>query len=100
MKKMIWKSFLALSIAGFVASTASSQGRFDDVEVKAQAVGGSVYMLVGAGGNIAVSAGLDGLLIVDNQYADLADKIAASLADISKEQTRYVINTHFHGDHT
>jgi cyclase len=40
------------------------------------------------------------LLIVDNQYADLADKIAASLADISKEQTRYVINTHFHGDHT
>ncbi|GAC29220.1 MBL fold metallo-hydrolase [Brumicola pallidula] len=100
MKKIIWKSLLALSLVGFVASTALSQGRFDDVEVKAQAVGGSVYMLVGAGGNIAVSAGPDGLLIVDNQYADLADKIAASLADISKEQTRYVINTHFHGDHT
>lgn len=100
MKKIIWKSLLALSLVGFVAFTALSQGRFDDVEVKAQAVGGSVYMLVGAGGNIAVSAGPDGLLIVDNQYADLADKIAASLADISKEQTRYVINTHFHGDHT
>jgi glyoxylase-like metal-dependent hydrolase (beta-lactamase superfamily II) len=100
MKKIIWKSLLALSLAGFVASTALSQGRFDDVEVNAQRVGGSVYMLVAAGGNIAVSAGPDGLLIVDNQYADLADKIAASLADISKEQTRYVINTHFHGDHT
>jgi glyoxylase-like metal-dependent hydrolase (beta-lactamase superfamily II) len=100
MKNMIGKSLLALSLAGLFASTALSQGRFDDVEVKAQAVGGSVYMLVGAGGNIAVSAGPDGLLIVDNQYADLADKIAASLADISKEQTRYVINTHFHGDHT
>jgi glyoxylase-like metal-dependent hydrolase (beta-lactamase superfamily II) len=100
MKNMIGKSLLALSLTGLFASTALSQGRFDDVEVKAQAVGGSVYMLVGAGGNIAVSAGPDGLLIVDNQYADLADKIAASLADISKEQTRYVINTHFHGDHT
>jgi glyoxylase-like metal-dependent hydrolase (beta-lactamase superfamily II) len=100
MKKIIWKSLLALSLAGFVASTALSQGRFDDVEVNAQRVGGSVYMLVAAGGNIAVSAGPDGLLIVDNQYADLADKIAASLADISKKQTRYVINTHFHGDHT
>jgi len=100
MKKMIRKSLLALSLAGFFASMAFSQGRFDDVEIKAQAVGGSVHMLVGAGGNIAVSAGPDGLLIVDDQYADLAEKIAASLADISKEQTRYVINTHFHGDHT
>ena len=100
MKKMIGKSLIALALAGFFASTAFSQGRFDDVEVKAQAVGGSVHMLVGAGGNIAVSAGPDGLLIVDDQYADLAEKIAVSLADISKEQTRYVINTHFHGDHT
>ena len=94
------KSLLVLSLAGLVAFNAAGQGRFDDVEVKAQAVGGSVHMLVGAGGNIGVSAGPDGLLIVDDQYADLAEKIAASLADISKEQTRYVINTHFHGDHT
>ncbi len=100
MKKAIGKSLLALSLAGLLSSAAFSQGRFDDVEIKAQAVGGSVHMLVGAGGNIGVSAGPDGLLIVDDQYADLADKIAASLADISKEQTRYVINTHFHGDHT
>jgi cyclase len=100
MKNILQKSLLALSLAGLFASTAFSQGRFDDVEIKAQAVGGSVHMLVGAGGNIAVSAGPDGLLIVDDQYADLAEKIAVSLADISKEQTRYVINTHFHGDHT
>ena len=100
MKKAIGKSLLALSLAGLLSSAAFSQGRFDDVEIKAQAVGGSVQMLVGAGGNIGVSAGPDGLLIVDDQYADLAEKIAASLAGISKEQTRYVINTHFHGDHT
>jgi glyoxylase-like metal-dependent hydrolase (beta-lactamase superfamily II) len=100
MKKVMKKSLLALSLTGLVLSSAFSQGRFDDVEIKTQAVGGSVHMLVGAGGNIAVSAGPDGLLIVDDQYADLAEKIALSLADISKEQTRYVINTHFHGDHT
>jgi glyoxylase-like metal-dependent hydrolase (beta-lactamase superfamily II) len=100
MKKVIGKSLLAISLAGLMTSTAFSQGQFDGVEVTSQAVGGSVHMLVGAGGNIGVSAGPDGLLIVDDQYADLADKIAASLADISKEQTRYVINTHFHGDHT
>ena len=100
MKKTMKKSLVALLLAGLFVSTVFSQGRFDDVEVKAQAVGGSVHMLVGAGGNVGVSAGPDGILIVDDQYADLADKIAASLADISKEQTRYVINTHFHGDHT
>lgn len=100
MKKMMEKSILALSLAGLMASSVFAQGRFDNVEVKAQSVGGSVHMLVGAGGNIGVSAGPDGLLIVDDQYADLAEKIAVTLADISKEQTRYVINTHFHGDHT
>jgi cyclase len=100
MKKTMKKSLVALSLAGLFVSTVFSQGRFDDVEVKAQAVGGSVHMLVGAGGNVGVSAGPDGILIVDDQYADLAEKIAVSLADISKEQTRYVINTHFHGDHT
>ena len=100
MKKILQKTYLALSLATLMSSSAFAQGRFDDVEVKAQVVGGSVHMLVGAGGNIGVSAGSDGLLIVDDQYADLAEKIAASLADISKEQTRYVINTHFHGDHT
>jgi cyclase len=100
MKKVIQKGLLTLSLAGLMASAAFSQGRFDGVEIKSQAVGGSVHVLLGAGGSIGVSAGPDGLLIVDDQYADLADKIAASLADISKEQTRYVINTHFHGDHT
>mmetsp|Transcript_45319 Transcript_45319/g.144217 ORF Transcript_45319/g.144217 Transcript_45319/m.144217 type:complete len:288 (+) Transcript_45319:126-989(+) len=100
MKKILQKTSIALSLAALMSSSVFAQGRFDNVEVKAQAIGGSVHMLVGAGGNIGVSAGPDGLLIVDDQYADLAEKIATTLADISKEQTRYVINTHFHGDHT
>jgi glyoxylase-like metal-dependent hydrolase (beta-lactamase superfamily II) len=97
-KLAIYCSVIALS--SLIASTSFAQGRFDNVDIKTEAMGGSVYMLVGAGGNIGVSAGPDGLLIVDDQFAGLADKIAAALADISKEQTRYVINTHFHGDHT
>ncbi|MDT0629711.1 MBL fold metallo-hydrolase [Alteromonas sp. W364] len=100
MKNLSLKALFALSIGGLLSASAIGQGRFDDVEVKSEPVAGAVHMLVGAGGNIGVSAGADGLLIVDDQYADLAEKIAASLADISKEQTRYVINTHFHGDHT
>ncbi|MFQ3251087.1 MAG: cyclase [Glaciecola sp.] len=100
MKKILQKTSIVLSLAALMSSSVFAQGRFDNVEVKAQAIGGSVHVLVGAGGNIGVSAGPDGLLIVDDQYADLAEKIATSLADISKEQTRYVINTHFHGDHT
>ncbi|MBF7075014.1 MBL fold metallo-hydrolase [Glaciecola sp. MH2013] len=98
--KSISRSLLALSITGLMASSVFAQDRFAKIEVKAEPVRGSVHMLVGAGGNIGVSAGPDGLLIVDDQYAGLADKIAAALSTISDKQTRYVINTHFHGDHT
>lgn len=57
-------------------------------------------MLVGQGGNIGVSAGADGILIVDDQYAPLADRIRAALADLGSDTPRFVLNTHFHGDHT
>ncbi|MGQ8366619.1 MBL fold metallo-hydrolase [Glaciecola sp. 1036] len=91
-----------LVIAALVSTSlvAFSQDRFADVEVTSQSVSGSVYMLTGAGGNIGVSAGDDGLLIIDDQYAPLADKIAAELKSISDMKTKYVVNTHYHGDHT
>src|SRR5262245_65945719 len=57
-------------------------------------------MLEGQGGNIAVSAGPDGLLIVDDQFAPLADKIKAALAAIDRGKLQFVLNTHWHGDHT
>ncbi|HZQ69495.1 MAG TPA: MBL fold metallo-hydrolase [Terriglobales bacterium] len=70
------------------------------VEMKVSKVSGNVYMVVGAGGNIGASVGEDGIVIVDDQYAPLADKIRAALKGITDKPVRFVINTHYHGDHT
>lgn len=70
------------------------------VEIKVQKVSGAVYMLQGAGGNIGVSSGEDGIVIVDDEYAPLAEKIRAALKGINDKPVRFVINTHYHGDHT
>lgn len=73
---------------------------FDNVEVHTLPAQGKVYMLVGAGGNITVQAGSDGVLLVDTEYAGLADKILAAVRKISDKPLRYIINTHYHADHT
>ncbi len=75
---------------------------FSKVEIKVTKVSGNIYMLEGEGGNIAASVGEDGIVIVDDQYAPLADKIQAALKNlkITDKPVRFVINTHFHGDHT
>jgi len=74
---------------------------FSKVEIKVTKVSGNVYLLQGAGGNIAASVGDDGILMVDTEYAPLADKIQAALATIAPgKSVRFVINTHYHGDHT
>lgn len=59
-----------------------------------------IYMLVGSGGNIGVSVGEDGTLIIDDQFAPLADKIKAALKELGSDKPRFVLNTHWHGDHT
>jgi cyclase len=73
---------------------------FSKVEIKVTKVAGNVYMLEGAGGNIGVSVGPDGILIVDDQFAPLADKIKAALKTLGEGKLKVVLNTHFHGDHT
>src|SRR5438132_606123 len=78
----------------------AQQPDFDKVEIKVIPVAGSIYMLKGAGGNIAVSAGEDGLVVVDDQFAPLAAKIRAAMKSISDKPVRFVLNTHWHGDHT
>jgi cyclase len=70
------------------------------VEIKTEKAAGSVYVLFGAGGNIGVSAGPDGVLIVDDQFVPLAEKIRAAIKPLSPGQLRFVLNTHFHFDHT
>jgi cyclase len=72
---------------------------FSKVEIKVSKVGGNVHMLRGAGGNIAFSAGQDGIVLVDDQFAPLADRIKAALKAITDKPLRFVINTHYHFDH-
>ncbi len=80
--------------------TVSAQRDFSDVEIRATPVAGRVFMLEGAGGNIGVSAGPDGVLIVDDQFAPLAEKIAAKVRELNPATPRFLLNTHWHGDHT
>ena len=87
----------------FLLSTICIQAQQRDwskVQMKATKVSGNVYMLEGAGGNIGVSVGADGILIVDDQFAPLADKIRASLKELGQGKLRFILNTHWHGDHT
>ena len=94
---------LALLFLSCVAVLAAAQDQdFSKVQIKVTKVSGNIYMLEGAGGNIAASVGEDGIVIVDDQYAPLADKIAAALKGIgvTDKPVRFVINTHYHGDHT
>jgi glyoxylase-like metal-dependent hydrolase (beta-lactamase superfamily II) len=84
----------------FYAPTAYAQTDWSKVEIKVHKVNGNVYMLQGAGGNIGVSVGPDGILIVDDQYAPLADKIKAALKTLGEGKLKFVLNTHWHGDHT
>ena len=91
-----WMLFLPLSV-----QLASAQGRdFSDVEVTAHHVAGGVYYLEGAGGNIGLSVGEDGVVMIDDQFAPLTDKIVAAIRELSNGEIRFVINTHVHGDHT
>ena len=73
---------------------------FSKVQIKVTKVAGNVYMLQGSGGNIGASVGDDGIVIVDDQYAPLAEKIQAALKGITDKPVRFIINTHYHGDHT
>ncbi|GAB3018782.1 MBL fold metallo-hydrolase [Bowmanella dokdonensis] len=84
----------------FFTTSLLADDRFANVKIERQHLGDSVYMLTGAGGNIGVSAGKDGVLIIDDQFEPLAEKIAASLADVSQSDVKYIVNTHYHGDHT
>lgn len=97
---------VALSAMAGISLDAWAQGEPDwsKIEIRSEKVAGSVYMLYGvggfAGGNIGVSVGEDGIVLVDDEFAPLAPKIEAVLKDITSQPVRFVLNTHFHGDHT
>lgn len=101
MKNRAWYGLAAsLAVAFLVASRAAGQQDFSKVEVKAEKLGDGVWMLTGAGGNLGVSAGEDGVVLIDDEYAPLTDRILAAIRTISAKPVRFLINTHWHGDHT
>lgn len=81
------------------AAPALAQQDFSKVEVKAEKVAEGVYMLTGAGGNMGLSVGGSGTLLIDAQYAALSEKILAAVRAITPDPVRLVVNTHWHGDH-
>ncbi len=91
-----------LSAAGAISPTASlaQDQDFDAVEIETVPVAENVYMLLGEGGNIGVSAGEDGVFLIDDQFAPLTEKIVDAIATITPEPIRFLINTHWHFDHT
>ena len=93
----LWISFAIVLLAGFAAAQDQDLSK---VVIKVTKVAGNVYMLEGEGGNIGASVGEDGIVIVDDQFAPLADKIRAALKSVTDKPIRFVINTHYHGDHT
>lgn len=90
---------VTLGIAGLTSAFAQQQD-FSKVEIKTIKLGDTLYMLMGEGGNIGVSAGADGVYLIDDQYAPLSEKIMAAVKAISDKPINYVVNTHWHGDHT
>ncbi|MGI9625942.1 MAG: MBL fold metallo-hydrolase [Longimicrobiales bacterium] len=73
---------------------------FSQVEIETVSLGNDLYMLIGSGGNIGLSVGADGAFVVDDQFAPLTEKILAAIGEQTSEPVRWVLNTHWHGDHT
>jgi len=90
-----------LVIASLAGSAASGQeADWNAVEVRAVLVRGGIHVITGQGGNIGLCVGADGSFLVDDQFAPLTDKIVAAVATVTEDPVRFLVNTHWHGDHT
>ena len=93
-------AFTALSLVLTAPAAAQEADRFADVEVRAEQLAPGIAVLFGAGGNIGVSYGEDGTVLIDDQYAPLTARIQAAIAALGAEPVEFLVNTHWHGDHT
>ena len=93
------KILVALTFAAVSSAVWAQQRNFDAVQIKTTKVADGIYMLEGEGGNIGVSAGEDGVFLIDDQFAPLTPKIVAAVKTISDKPIRFLMNTHWHGDH-
>ena len=90
----------AVATLGCVGEARPAQQDFAGAEIAVELVAPGVYMLVGPGGNIGVSAGADGVFLIDDQYAPLTERVLEALRTVTPERVRFVLNTHWHEDHT
>jgi glyoxylase-like metal-dependent hydrolase (beta-lactamase superfamily II) len=91
---------LSALLAAPAAWAQGGQQDFSQVQIKVHAVAGSVHYLEGAGGNVGLLVGDDGVLMIDDQFAPLSEKLVAAIRTLSNKDIRMLINTHIHGDHT
>lgn len=92
-----------LALSAFVAAFAPpihAQQNFDKVEIKTEKLSNTLYMLIGAGGNLGVSVGADSVFVIDDQFAPMTPKIEAAIKKLTAKPVQFVLNTHWHGDHT
>jgi len=93
------RTMVALAAAALSFGAFAQQRNFDAVQIKTTKVAEGIYMLEGEGGNIGVSSGEDGVYLIDDQFAPLTPKIVAAVKAISDKPIRFLMNTHWHGDH-
>jgi glyoxylase-like metal-dependent hydrolase (beta-lactamase superfamily II) len=91
---------LAATSVLLAGAAGAQQPDFSQVQIKTTDLGNKTYMLEGMGGNITVAVGSDGIIMVDSEFAPLHDKIKAAIAKLSPLPIKYLIDTHYHGDHT
>lgn len=85
----------------FIALTLPALAQdFEQVKIKTEKISEGIYMLIGRGGNIGISVGEDGVFLIDDQYAPLSEKIKTAVASLNEGPIRFILNTHWHGDHT
>ena len=98
MRYFAWTAVAALALV--VTGANAQQQDFSKIEIKTTDLGKDVYMLEGAGGIVTIAVGTNGVIMVDAQFAPMHEKLKAAIAKITNEPISYLIDTHFHGDHT
>jgi cyclase len=94
------RNLLPAAALAVVVMPVQAQAPAPDTQVRTEKVAEGLYVLFGNGGNVGVSAGPDGVFIIDDQYAPMTPALSEAIAKISDSPVRFVINTHWHGDHT
>jgi cyclase len=106
MRKILFSIVAVISCVSLISAHTSLIKGYDihaneqDAVIKTEKVAGNIYVLFGQGGNIGVSVGKDGILMIDDQFERIADKIKAALKELGSDKPRFLFNTHWHGDHT